>query len=176
MPTCNVCGLDYSKKAFIGVVPHGIKYDCDLKALERHDMYRAAEAAYETRISAYVRTYYAKIIEAVERGRFSVAFDFVCDDEDDRPGLLTRVIDRLKIKFKDVVFSTDSIGHGFHVGWGCVYDHGFTPPKGEYKPVKSLNELYDFTTVKSLPELDNTPLDIGKFSVGLKATLQDEDK
>jgi hypothetical protein len=150
-------------------------------------MYTAATAAYECRISGYVRTYYAKILETVARGRFSVTFDFVCDDEDDRVRLLTKVIDRLKMKFKDVLFSANSSGHEFEVAWGG-WGNGFTrnglpaPLRAEGGALLSDMIKNGFTPDKCIGELDNTPLDIGKFGVGmkggvgLKVTLEVEDK
>jgi hypothetical protein len=145
-------------------------------------MYRAAEAAHESRMSAYVRTYYAKILEAVARGRFSVTFDFVCDDEDDRVRLLTEVIDRLKMKFKDVLFSTDSSGREFEVAWGLSWGNGFTrdgfPAPLNVGPRALVNDMIKngFTPDKCIGERDDTPLDIGKFSVGMKAGLEAQDK
>jgi hypothetical protein len=136
-------------------------------------MYTAATVAHESRIRAYVRTYYAKILETVARGRFSVTFDFICDDDDDRVRLLTKVIDRLKMKFKGVLFSANSSGREFEVDWGSLgmrFTHGLPAPlKAEGGTL--LNDMIKngFTpcTVKCIGELDNTPLDIGKFGVGI---------
>jgi len=178
MPTCAVCGLEYSKKVL--TVQHGIGYDCDLKVHNSADMYTAAKAAHESRMSAYVRTYYAKILEAVARGRFSVTFDFVCDDDDDRVRLLSKVIDRLKMKFKDVLFSTDSSGREFEVAWGLGWGNGFTrdgfPAPLRPYPCVTLNDIAKsgFRPVKSIPELYDDAF--GGSSVGLKAGPEAQDK
>jgi hypothetical protein len=115
MPTCSFCDQNYSKKDHAAA--HGIIHDCDLKPHSAQELYNAATAAHNLRIRNYVKEFYAKILETVGQGRFSVSFEFECDPEDDRQQLLTTVIDRLQAKFKDILCTKDSTGHEFEVSW-----------------------------------------------------------
>jgi len=161
---------------------------CDLDNLTAMDLYTSALSAYNTRISNYVRTYYANIREAVNEGRFNITLAFDCAT-DMRKTLLTTVIEHLTKKMSGVVFTPSADLDSFVADWSqqqkmhesktytvlrYIREFSKAAPTDEVseKPwsVTSLKDL-DFSTIKSIPERYDAPFDI--FWPSVKVTLKD---
>jgi hypothetical protein len=177
--TCEKCARVYKQRS--GFMDHQMRQPyCDLEDLTAMDLYMSAFSAYNTRVSNYVRAYYANIREAVNQGKFNITLTFDCD-ADMRKTLLTTVIEHLSKKFSGVVFTPAPDSDSFVADWSQqktvesktdkalryirefskaaskdeVYEDGY--------PVTSLKDLdfSDFSNTQSLPEIYDDALDAG---------------
>jgi hypothetical protein len=170
MPTysCEKCARVYKQRS--GFMDHQMRQPyCDLEDLTAMDLYMSAFSAYNTRVSNYVRTYYANIREAVNQGKFNITLAFDCT-EDMRKTLLTTVIEHLTKKFSGVVFTPSAESDSFVADWSqqktvesktekalrYIREFSAAASKDEVSehgwPVTSLKDL-DFSNTQSLPEL-----------------------
>jgi hypothetical protein len=173
--TCEKCARVYKQRS--GYMDHQRLSYCDLEDLTAMDLYMSAFSAYNTRVSNYVRTYYANIREAVNKGKFNITLAFDCD-ADMRKTLLTTVIEHLTKKFSGVVFTPSADSDSFVADWSqqktvesktdkalrYIREFSKAASKDEvYEdgwPVTSLKDL-DFSNTQSLPELYDDALTAG---------------
>jgi len=174
--TCEKCARVYKQRS--GFMDHQMRQPyCDLEDLTAMDLYMSAFSAYNTRVSNYVRAYYANIREAVNQGKFNITLTFDCD-ADMRKTLLTTVIEHLSKKFSGVVFTPAPDSDSFVADWSQQKTAESTTDKvrryiEEFRkiaskdevseqewPVTSLKDL-DFSNTQSLPELYDDALTAG---------------
>jgi len=167
--TCENCARVYKQRS--AFMDHQRLSYCDLENLSADHLYTSALSAYNTRISNYVRTYYANIREAVNQGKFNITLAFDCD-ADMRKTLLTTVIEHLTKKFSGVVFTPSADSDTFVADWSAqtrlskteifirtfaermnVVQEGSSNEVSEKPwPVASLKDL-DFSDTRCVPEL-----------------------
>ena len=173
--TCVTCARVY--KQLSAYMDHRRLSYCDIENLSADDLYASALSAYNTRVSNYVRAYYANIREAVNQGKFNITLTFDCD-ADMRKTLLTTVIEHLSKKFSGVVFTPAPDSDSFVADWSQQKTVESTTDKvrryieeirkiaskdevsEQEWPVTSLKDL-DFSNTQSLPELYDDALDAG---------------